>query len=261
MAKGRLGGALRDVQTLFGAGTAGGLTDGQLLEEFRDPGRRGAGARLRGPGRAARPGGPARLPLDPPRRARGGGRLPGGRSSSWRARPARCGCGTRWPPGCTRSPCRVARCARATAARRRRHERQGGRAGRSVGPRPGPRRPRPGHPRGDRPAAGAVPRPDRALLPGGPDAGAGGGQLRWPLGDVAEPAGAGARTAAPAADPPGRGALGGRCPRRCSGRRRRGRSCRPRWRTRRPGPGWHPRRGGRRSSARSRPRPRSPRRS
>ena len=38
MAKGRLGGALRDVQTLFQAGTSGGLTDGQLLEEFRDRG-------------------------------------------------------------------------------------------------------------------------------------------------------------------------------------------------------------------------------
>ncbi len=35
MARGRLGTALRDVQTLFKAGTAGGLTDGQLLEEVR----------------------------------------------------------------------------------------------------------------------------------------------------------------------------------------------------------------------------------
>jgi hypothetical protein len=35
MGNGRLGGALRDVQMLFEAGTAGGLTDGQLLEEFR----------------------------------------------------------------------------------------------------------------------------------------------------------------------------------------------------------------------------------
>src|SRR5262249_46775485 len=33
MARGQLGTALRDVQTLFKAGTAGGLTDGQLREE------------------------------------------------------------------------------------------------------------------------------------------------------------------------------------------------------------------------------------
>jgi RNA polymerase sigma factor (sigma-70 family) len=39
MAKGRrLGAALRGVQTLFAAGTAGGLTDGQLLDEFRSRG-------------------------------------------------------------------------------------------------------------------------------------------------------------------------------------------------------------------------------
>src|SRR5579885_1991804 len=38
MTRGRLGGALRDVQTLLRAGTAGGLTDGQLLDEFRGRG-------------------------------------------------------------------------------------------------------------------------------------------------------------------------------------------------------------------------------
>ena len=77
MAKGRLGGALRGVQTLFQAGTSGGLTDGQLLEEFRD---RDGEARERAFAALVERHGPAvlRLPLDPPRRACGGGRLPGG---------------------------------------------------------------------------------------------------------------------------------------------------------------------------------------
>ena len=103
MAKGRLGGALRDVQTLFKAGTSGGLTDGQLLEEFRDRGGEARRARLRGPGRAARPGGPAPAARSSATSTRR--RTPSRRSSSsWRGRPARCGCATRWPPGCTRSP-------------------------------------------------------------------------------------------------------------------------------------------------------------
>src|SRR5579871_684099 len=38
MTKGRLGTVLRDVQTLFEAGTTGGLTDGQLLEDVRGRG-------------------------------------------------------------------------------------------------------------------------------------------------------------------------------------------------------------------------------
>jgi hypothetical protein len=38
MTRGRLGGALRDVQTLLRAGIAGGLTGGLLLEEFRGRG-------------------------------------------------------------------------------------------------------------------------------------------------------------------------------------------------------------------------------
>src|SRR5579885_1057489 len=38
MTKGRLGAVLRDVQALFRAGTAGGLTDGPLLEDLRGRG-------------------------------------------------------------------------------------------------------------------------------------------------------------------------------------------------------------------------------
>ena len=123
MAKGRLGGALRDVQTLFQAGTSGGLTDGQLLEEFRDRGgeARSAPSRPWSSGTARRSCAPAaRSSATSTRR-----RTPSRRSSSsWRARPARCGCGTRWPPGCTRSPSGSPDAPESTAARRTRHERR-----------------------------------------------------------------------------------------------------------------------------------------
>ena len=232
MAKGRLGGVFRDVQTLLRAGTTGGLTDGQLLEEFRT---RGGEARERAFASLVERHGPAvlRLPFDPARRARGGGCLPGriprpgaqGRLVAGEGLP-----GPLAAPG--RLPGRLVRAGLRGASEAARAD--GRRDGRSIGPRPGSRRPGPAHPRGDRPAARAVPRTDRALLPGGPDAGAGGGATALAPRDAAEPVGAGARTASRAADPPGRGALGG--PGRLdSFGKRRGRSYRPRWRARRPG--------------------------
>ena len=122
MAKGRLGGAFRDVQTLLRAGTTGGLTDGQLLEEFRG---QGGEARERAFATLVERHGPAvlRLPFDPARRARGGGRLPGRiprparKAGSLRVRDS-------LAPWLHQVACRVAWCARASAARRRRHERR-----------------------------------------------------------------------------------------------------------------------------------------
>ena len=69
---------LQDVRTLFDTGTTGGLTDGELLGRFADrPAGRGGRTGVRRPGGAARADGPPRLPLDPARRARRRGRLPG----------------------------------------------------------------------------------------------------------------------------------------------------------------------------------------
>ena len=81
----------RSIHALLRAGTFGGLTDGQLLERFATPRRRGGRAGLRGPGGAARADGPARLP----RRSCATSTTPRTpsrpRSWSWPARPDRSG--------------------------------------------------------------------------------------------------------------------------------------------------------------------------
>ena len=62
MARGRLGVAVRDLQAHYRAGTSGGLTDGQLLDEIREPG----GARASAFATLVERHGPAvlRLPLE-----------------------------------------------------------------------------------------------------------------------------------------------------------------------------------------------------
>ena len=63
MKGGRPGLALEPLRTLFGAGTAAGLTDAQLLERFAQPSRRRCRGRLRRPGGPARADGAPRLPV------------------------------------------------------------------------------------------------------------------------------------------------------------------------------------------------------
>ena len=100
----------------------------------RDRPGRGGRAGLRGPGRAARADGPARLPGRPARPARRAGRVPGHVPRPGPARPARSGCGTRWAPGCIGSPAGSRVRARSTAARRREHERRAAEARPDDGP-------------------------------------------------------------------------------------------------------------------------------
>jgi RNA polymerase sigma-70 factor (ECF subfamily) len=123
MARGRLGGALRDVQALLQAGTSGGLTDGQLLEEFRD--RRGA-ARERAFAALVDRHGPAvlracRSILGDEHAAEDAFQavflVLARRAGSLRVRDS-------LAPWLHEVAGRVARCARATAVRRVRHERR-----------------------------------------------------------------------------------------------------------------------------------------
>lgn len=123
MSRGRLGVALRDVQALFQAGTSGGLTDGQLLEEFRD--RRGA-ARERAFAALVERHGPAvlracRSILRDEHAAEDAFQavflVLARRAGSLRVRDS-------LAPWLHEVAVRVARCARASAARRARHERE-----------------------------------------------------------------------------------------------------------------------------------------
>jgi RNA polymerase sigma factor (sigma-70 family) len=121
MTKGRLGAVLRDVQTLFRAGTAGGLTDGQLLEEFRG---RGGEAGERAFAALVERHGPAvlracRAILRDEHAAEDAFQavflVLARKAGSLRVRDS-------LAPWLHEVACRVARCARASAARRRRHE-------------------------------------------------------------------------------------------------------------------------------------------
>ena len=123
MTRGRLGGAIRDVQALFDAGTAGGLTDGQLLEEFRD---RGGQARERAFAALVERHGPAvlracRSILRDEHAAEDAFQavflVLARKAGSLRVRDS-------LAPWLHEVAGRVARCARATAARRSRHERR-----------------------------------------------------------------------------------------------------------------------------------------
>ncbi len=90
MAKGQRGGALRDVQMLLRAGTTVGLTDGQLLEDFR--GRGGEAAERAFAALVERHGPVVLRPADRSCATSTRRRTPSRpRSSSWPARPARCG--------------------------------------------------------------------------------------------------------------------------------------------------------------------------
>ena len=261
MAKGQLGGALRDVQMLFEAGTAGGLTDGQLLEEFRgrggEAGQRAFAALVERHGPAvlrtcrsilrdehaaedafqavflvlARKAGSLRVrrlagPLAAP------GRLPGRRGVRGRPRPgggATSGGPPSWP---------IRRPATRTAD--------------DLGPLI--------HEEIDR-LPGRYRAPIVLCFLEGLTREQAAGQLRWPLGTLQSRLARGRRTAARAADPPGRDALGGPARRDApGGDGAGGRAGRAGGRDD-PGRDWHPRRGGWRSSDRSPPRPRSPRRS
>src|SRR5262245_35411050 len=123
MTKGRLGAALRDVQTLFRAGTAGGLADGQLLEEFRG---RGGEAGERAFAALVERHGPAvlracRAILQDEHAAEDAFQavflVLARKAGALRVRES-------LAPWLHEVACRVARCARASAARRRRHERR-----------------------------------------------------------------------------------------------------------------------------------------
>ena len=192
-------------------GTIGEPDRRPVAGAVRGPRRRGGRAGLRGPGRAARADGAARLPgaccatsTTPRTPSRP-------RSWSWSARPARLwvrdSLGPLAPPGGLsrrvllpgRPPPGVAR-----------HERRAGRPRPRSAAEAEPGRPRAVAPRGDRPAAGEVPRGGRALLPGGPDPRAGGAAARLAARDGPEPAGAGPATAAGPAGPPRPGPFGGR---------------------------------------------------
>ena len=122
MANGRLGGALRDVQMLFEAGTAGGLTDAQLLEEVRS---RSEGADQRAFAALVERHGPAvlrpavRFCATSTRR-----RMPSRRSSSCWRKAGSLRVRDSLGPWLHQVACRVAANARASAARRRRHERR-----------------------------------------------------------------------------------------------------------------------------------------
>ena len=135
MAKGRLGGALRDVQMLFGAGTAGGLTDGQLLEDVRG---RGDEAGQRAFAALVERHGPAvlhacRAILRDEHAAEDAFQavflVLARKAGSLRVRDS-------LGPWLHQVACRVAANARASAARRRRARAAGRRAGRLAGPRP-----------------------------------------------------------------------------------------------------------------------------
>jgi RNA polymerase sigma factor (sigma-70 family) len=123
MAKGRLGAVLRDVQTLFRAGTAGGLTDGQLLEEFcgrgGEVGERAFAALVERHGPAVLRA--CRAILRDEHAAEDAFQavflVLARKAGSLRVRDS-------LAPWLHEVACRVARCARASAARRRRHERR-----------------------------------------------------------------------------------------------------------------------------------------
>jgi RNA polymerase sigma factor (sigma-70 family) len=130
MARGRLGGALRDVQALFRAGTAGGLTDARLLEDIRD---RGGEARERAFAALVERHGPMVL-----RACRSILRDEHAAEDAFQATflvlarkagPLRVR--DSLAPWLHAVAVRVARCARGAAARRARHERRA--AGRAVG--------------------------------------------------------------------------------------------------------------------------------
>ena len=198
----RYGAVLQDVQTLFDSGTIGGLDRRRAPGPVRRPPRRDRRAGLRRPARASRADGPPRLPFGPPRRPRRPGRLPGHLPDP---RPPR---RRRPQPGIGRELALRRRPAR-LGPRPRRHgpspEARDPRGGDGGGPiRRGAKSARAlrGPPRGAGPAAGAVSRGGRALLPGGPDLRGG----RAPTGlagrDGQEPAGTRPRTPARPADPP-----------------------------------------------------------
>src|SRR5262249_3966235 len=123
MPRGRLGGALRDVQTLFRAGTAGGLTDGQWLEDVGD---RGGEARERAFAALVERHGPAvlracRSILRDEHAAEDAFQavflVLARKAGSLRVRDS-------LAPWLHEVAGRVARCARSTASRRARHERR-----------------------------------------------------------------------------------------------------------------------------------------
>jgi len=123
MAKGRLGGALRDVQALFRVGTTGGLTDPQLLEDVRI---QGGEARERAFAALIERHGPAvlracRSILRDEHAAEDAFQavflVLARKAGSLRVRDS-------LGPWLHQVACRVAWCARAAAARRRRHERR-----------------------------------------------------------------------------------------------------------------------------------------
>src|ERR1700734_3341086 len=123
MAKGQRGGALRDVQMLLKAGTTVGLTDGQLLDDFRG---RGGEAAERAFAALVERHGPVvlracRSILRDEHAAEDAFQAAflvlARKAGSLRVRDS-------LAPWLHQVACRVARCARATEARRRRHERR-----------------------------------------------------------------------------------------------------------------------------------------
>jgi RNA polymerase sigma-70 factor (ECF subfamily) len=137
MARGQLGTALRDVQTLFRAGTAGGLTDGQLLEEIRT---RSEEERQRAFAALVERHGPAvlracRAILRDEHAAEDAFQAAflviARKAGSLRVRDS-------LAPWLHEVACRVARCARASAARRRRHERKAAELAEPSAREPGP---------------------------------------------------------------------------------------------------------------------------
>ncbi len=135
MTRGRLGAALRDVQALFRAGTVGGLTDEQLLEEFRG---RGGEARERAFAALVERHGPAvlracRAILRDEHAAEDAFQavflVLARKAGSLRVRDS-------LAPWLHEVACRVARCARAASGRRRRHERRAAERADSSAPDP-----------------------------------------------------------------------------------------------------------------------------
>ena len=171
---GSVGVVLGHLRTLFNVGAIRELTDGQLLERFATEPGRGRRAGLRGPGRAARADGPPRLPRRAGRPARRAGRLPGHLPGPGHGRPASLWVRDSLGPWLHQVAYRTALVRRTAAARRRRHERRAAAMAAEPRRRRGRRRAGAGAPRGDRPAARALPRPGRPLRPRGPDPRAGG---------------------------------------------------------------------------------------
>ncbi len=200
---GQVAGPWHPAQRRDGDRTHGRAVAGVLRHSWRRRLRAG----VRHARRSTRADGPAHLSRDPSRRARCPGRVPGDVPDPGPSRRFALGAGFDRPLAASGRPA----CGDPDPAGRgpaADHRTRRGGLPRAVAARTRPGGGRGGRPRGARPAPRTLPRPGRALRPGGSHSRGRGQASRLPGGDGQEPAGTGARASSRAIDPPRPGAGG-----------------------------------------------------